>query len=510
MDWKSEIKKKLEEHAQKKHDLEDSSGGSDPQDQEPQQTPAQQHAEAGRNEEEPSQQEASPAGAAPQSSPDSGSSQDSEVTVSLGQRPTVKRRPTTFLRDQPLEIETPAGDSQANRQRPEEGDASPPEEKPAPRAGETDSGLSFNDSRSAAETAAGQEVSSDEPEGHDDALEALSGRGMAEGADTPLQQPDIPPETGEQQEERGPYLADPEVPASEARREEADPAAGVKEPQQPTGAGPAEPLAEDPPSEDIGRDGEADPDLEQDANDQDPGDIPLQMDLLERDLRPDRDKDQPGERQHSIVTFEERSQAEPSPLDRPLRGRGQEEPDDSERWKAAFEPSDEKDEEEDARLDQTSAYADDFPDEDLDEADNLWVPREIFISRALAGLVDLILAAFTGLLFAAGASRVLGFSLLDPAALQIAGGMALVFLIVSSVFFLRLASQTPGMHLAKLKALHQESPEIPTGAAVIRVLAFLPSLGLLFAGLLWGLFDPWARCLHDRLSQTRVVVADRH
>ncbi|HSR69967.1 MAG TPA: RDD family protein [Acidobacteriota bacterium] len=395
MDWKSEIKKKLEEHAQKKQDL------SAPQDEDPAQEP---DAAEGASE---------------------NGTEASEFTVSLGQRPTLKRPPNTFLRDETFTLPSP---------------------------------------------------------------QELAGKGIDAPADDAF-----PPE------EAGPD------PAADTESEEDDQPEAVEAAEEEIQEKAAAMLFEEAPEAED----EEEVDEIQEADEADQADEAVQLELLERALAPDRKKGGEEAQDRSIVTFQDRTDTQLSPLDRPLQ-RGDWESDDPQSVSGGFLRDQSQEQGDETPDSSDSPYRNDFPDEDLDEADELWVPREIFVSRFLAGLVDLILASFTGLVFAFGASRLLALDLLTRPALEIGGILGLIFFLVGSVFFLRLSGQTPGMQLTELRVLHQESPSVPTGAALIRVLAFLPSLGLLFAGLLWGLFDPWARCLHDRLSQTRVVYRKNH
>lgn len=146
-----------------------------------------------------------------------------------------------------------------------------------------------------------------------------------------------------------------------------------------------------------------------------------------------------------------------------------------------------------------------FPADSEEEPQIVWVSREIFLSRVLAGLVDFIWPAFAGGIFAYAAAYFMGhvfFTTVSAWIAAVVGGLLYVF---GCTFFLTMAGQTPGMQLASLRLLHNESEEIPLWPALVRVVVLLPVTATL-AGLLWGLFDPLGRCLHDRLSSTRVVI----
>lgn len=211
--------------------------------------------------------------------------------------------------------------------------------------------------------------------------------------------------------------------------------------------------------------------------------------LIERSLDPTQAS--PASRQQ-IVTFTEKATPSRPPLEKGLQAPV---------WSASESaiPSDSFIQEEQALLE------DDFPDDDLNPDEEIErVSREIFLSRLLAGLVDVLLAAFFGLTFGWAASGLLGFDFFSPATVEIGAATGLFFYLAGSLFFLLLSGQTPGMHLTGLQLLYQESTDLPFMAALIRVIAILP-VTVTVAGLLWGFFDPWGRCLHDRISQTRVT-----
>jgi len=209
--------------------------------------------------------------------------------------------------------------------------------------------------------------------------------------------------------------------------------------------------------------------------------------LIERSLDPASEV--PSDSRRQIVTFSEKATPALPPLESNIQATA------GNASNSALPSS----AEEDALL-----AEEDFPDDDLAAGKIDRVPREIFLSRLLAGLVDLLLSAFFGLVFGWVASALLGFDFFSPATIEIGAATGLFFYWASSLFFLLLSGQTPGMHLTGLQLLYQESTELPFMAALIRVIFILPVIATV-AGLLWGFFDPWGRCLHDRLSQTRVV-----
>jgi uncharacterized RDD family membrane protein YckC len=68
-----------------------------------------------------------------------------------------------------------------------------------------------------------------------------------------------------------------------------------------------------------------------------------------------------------------------------------------------------------------------------------------------------------------------------------------------------MASQTIGMMLTDLRMMGASTNRPGIVQILVRCCAFLIGLAAFGIGLLWGCFDGQARCLHDLLSQTRVV-----
>lgn len=132
------------------------------------------------------------------------------------------------------------------------------------------------------------------------------------------------------------------------------------------------------------------------------------------------------------------------------------------------------------------------------------VSREILFSRLLAGIIDLMLPAVTGLLFAFSGAWFLNFDFFSNRSLHIGAAFGLSFFYLNSIFFLGVAGRTPGMFLTDLELVGEDFKEASPGALVLRTALFLP-LAATGVGLLWSLFDPGCRCLHDLLSGTRVV-----
>lgn len=137
------------------------------------------------------------------------------------------------------------------------------------------------------------------------------------------------------------------------------------------------------------------------------------------------------------------------------------------------------------------------------------VDREILFSRFLAGLIDLSLPFLTGIFFAATTSIILEFDFFLSYAMELSVALGFSFFVFNSLFFLVSCGQTPGMYLTELKLVHEDiDEEVSLAQVILRVMAFLPS-AISVVGLIWSLFDPFQRCLHDLVSQTRVEAATR-
>ena len=132
------------------------------------------------------------------------------------------------------------------------------------------------------------------------------------------------------------------------------------------------------------------------------------------------------------------------------------------------------------------------------------VSREIIFSRILAGIVDLSLPFSLAALFVLTASMILNFDLFSPGSIQIGSAFSLCFYFLNSFFFLALSGQTPGMYLTDLQLVGEKSEDFTIQSLLLRIALFLP-VSFTIVGLILGVFDPWCRCFHDRMSRTRVV-----
>jgi uncharacterized RDD family membrane protein YckC len=131
--------------------------------------------------------------------------------------------------------------------------------------------------------------------------------------------------------------------------------------------------------------------------------------------------------------------------------------------------------------------------------------RLILVSRTLSGLVDLLIVALcTGALIIA-TDITTGIDIFDRKSVIIYALLLLVVFFVYSAFFLGTANQTIGMMLTDLKLVDSRQNRPRMRQILWRCFGYLAALLMLGVGLLWGCFDRECRCLHDRISDTRIV-----
>ena len=127
--------------------------------------------------------------------------------------------------------------------------------------------------------------------------------------------------------------------------------------------------------------------------------------------------------------------------------------------------------------------------------------RMILLSRTLAGLIDLLTIIVMGSAFILLTDATVGiqvFSMFNFGILLIS------IFFVYSIFFLWTTNQTIGMMLTDLRVLGETEFRPGFWSIVVRCTFFLAGLLALGVGLFWALIDPSARCLHDRVSGTRI------
>lgn len=132
------------------------------------------------------------------------------------------------------------------------------------------------------------------------------------------------------------------------------------------------------------------------------------------------------------------------------------------------------------------------------------ISHEIILSRLLAGIIDFSFPLLIAFVFTFSASKILHFDFLSASSMRLSLVLSGCFFFLNSFFFLVLNGQTPGMYLTDLRLVGEESENVSLQSVLLRICLFLPAVATL-VGLLWGVFDPWCRCAHDRLSKTRIV-----
>lgn len=133
------------------------------------------------------------------------------------------------------------------------------------------------------------------------------------------------------------------------------------------------------------------------------------------------------------------------------------------------------------------------------------LPREILLSRILAAILDLSLAGVIGFSFCLLASRALSLDFFSLVSFRLGVVCTAAIYLFTSFFFLLGAGQTPGMYFTRLRLVSEKQQASISIGAVALWIFLHPPVTVTLVGLLWGLFDPWRRCIHDRLSGTRVV-----
>lgn len=133
------------------------------------------------------------------------------------------------------------------------------------------------------------------------------------------------------------------------------------------------------------------------------------------------------------------------------------------------------------------------------------LPREILLSRILSAILDFSLAGLIGFSFCLLASRALSLDFFSLESFRLGVVCTAGIYLFTSFFFLLGAGQTPGMYFTRLRLVSEKQQESISIWAVALWIFLYPPVTATLVGLLWGLFDPWRRCIHDRLSGTRVV-----
>jgi uncharacterized RDD family membrane protein YckC len=129
----------------------------------------------------------------------------------------------------------------------------------------------------------------------------------------------------------------------------------------------------------------------------------------------------------------------------------------------------------------------------------------IFISRTFAGLVDLLIIVLAASSFIFAVDIIEGIEIFDTVSLLYYFALIIATFFVYSIYFLLTACQTIGMMITDLRVVGRRAKRPTMTQLLTRCGVYLVALLGLGLGLIWGCFDRKNRCLHDRLSHTRVM-----
>jgi uncharacterized RDD family membrane protein YckC len=98
-----------------------------------------------------------------------------------------------------------------------------------------------------------------------------------------------------------------------------------------------------------------------------------------------------------------------------------------------------------------------------------------------------------------------GIEMIDGVSKAWYAALLLATYLLYSTFFLGTANQTIGMMIKDLRVVSDNGLRPRLDQVLLLSAGYLLSIFAVGIGLLWSFFDPEHRCLHDRLSHTRVV-----
>lgn len=128
----------------------------------------------------------------------------------------------------------------------------------------------------------------------------------------------------------------------------------------------------------------------------------------------------------------------------------------------------------------------------------------ILLSRTLSGMIDLLAVFLCTMGFVIAEDVFSGIEIFDEISFVNAGLVFVATYFLYSLFFLGAANQTIGMMITHLRLVAESGNRPAFGRILSRCVMFVLSVAALGVGLLLGCFDPQSRCLHDRLSGTRI------
>ncbi len=129
----------------------------------------------------------------------------------------------------------------------------------------------------------------------------------------------------------------------------------------------------------------------------------------------------------------------------------------------------------------------------------------ILLSRALSGFVDLSIVGLLAASILLSADFFSGIEMIDTVSRIWYAALLLATYLVYSTFFLGTSNQTIGMMIKDLRVVGENGKRPKIEQVLMLSAAYLPSVMGFGLGLLYACFDRDSRCLHDRLSHTRVI-----
>jgi len=147
---------------------------------------------------------------------------------------------------------------------------------------------------------------------------------------------------------------------------------------------------------------------------------------------------------------------------------------------------------------------------DGDRIRSAWSTRydrvpSLLSARAISGFIDLgILAMSTGA-FLLAACILSGARAFHSTSILSYSFLFLLVYFLYSACFLGIANRTIGMMITHLRLTASDHETRPASRQIfLRCCLYFLSVALAGSGLIWAFFDPERRCLHDRLTDTRI------
>ncbi|MBM3790287.1 MAG: hypothetical protein FJW35_08035 [Acidobacteria bacterium] len=129
----------------------------------------------------------------------------------------------------------------------------------------------------------------------------------------------------------------------------------------------------------------------------------------------------------------------------------------------------------------------------------------VLLTRTFSGLVDMVIVVLLAAAMIFVVDVIEGIVVFDGTSMIYYLALLVATFLIYSVFFLATANQTIGMMITDLRIVGPGSGRPDLRQIFVRCSSYLVSLFGAGIGLFWGVFDRESRCLHDRISRTRVI-----